>query len=156
MRRRCILKRTSRASLIEIVPPVVLRESDHQARFFDWAKLTPVPGFPGRTLHDFAFAVPNGAMLAGSASQRARYMAFLKRQGLKKGVSDIFVAIPMGRFHGVFLEMKRDRHSRVSEEQRAWIELMTLAGYYARKVLGFDEARAAMQAYFSGQAGKEK
>lgn len=115
-------------------------ESVSQAAYFEWLKTVPAPGFPGKRLRDFAYHVPNGQMLPGGSKRRGKYMNFLKAQGLTPGVSDIVIALPVGRYHGAYLEMKRTAKSKVSDEQQKWLDLMKSAGYYSAKVPGLDSA----------------
>lgn len=112
-----------------------------------WAGAVLIPEFPGTTLADFSFAVPNGVMLGGSAKSRGRYVNFLKAQGLKPGVSDVMVALPRGPYHGAFMEFKRDDGSKISDEQRKWIDRMNKVGYLADIVVGFHNAQKFAQAY---------
>lgn len=49
-------------------------------------------------------AVPNGAVLAGDARQRAIQMNSLKKQGLKVGFPDLVALMPFGRVG--FIEVK--------------------------------------------------
>ena len=46
------------------------------------------------------FAIPNGGY------RNPREAANLKRQGVKAGVSDIFLPLPTDKYHGLFIEMK--------------------------------------------------
>lgn len=90
-------------------------------------------------------------MLAGSQAQRARYMNFLKTQGLKTGVSDIVIALPRGQYHGAYMELKRDASSRITPDQRGWIELMSAVGYCSAIVKGYDAARKFAEDYLASQ-----
>lgn len=127
-------------------------EKDVQAQLFAWIDLqfVCVDGLP-RKLAGFVFAVPNGTQLAGSASQRARYMASLKRQGLRPGVSDIVIALPRGPYHGAFIELKKDPKQvrRATDEQEQFQALMAQVGYFTRIVGGFDDAQAAVREYLA-------
>jgi hypothetical protein len=124
-------------------------ESDIQATVFEFMKTLPV--FTQTTLFDYAYAVPNGTMLAGTPEQRARYMNALKKQGFKTGVSDIVIAIPLHGFHGAYIELKRDKRSPIKDEQIVWRERMKNVGYYATIAVGLDEALEAVRKYWSGK-----
>lgn len=128
-------------------PPL---EAEEQAEVFRYLRsfgcVTPAGA---RNLSDFAFAVPNGSVLAGDAGQRARQMRSMKAQGLKPAVSDIVIALPRQGFHGMFLEMKRVKYSRVDDAQIAWRDLMLAVGYFAVICRGFDEAKQAIDGYFA-------
>ena len=81
--------------------------------------------------------------------------ARLKQQGMSSGVPDLCIPIPMGCYHGMYLEMKRRKecYPKVSEEQKEWIAYLNRSGYYAVVAYGFDEAKAFIDMYM-GQ--KEK
>ncbi len=123
-------------------------ESDIQAAAFEYMKTLRLPN--GHALWDYAYAVPNGAMLAGDSAQRARMMNSMKRQGLKTGVSDIVIALPLDGFHGAYIEVKRNAKSPISDEQKAWSALMKSVGYYTRIVAGQDALFAAITDYWRG------
>lgn len=123
-------------------------ESDIQATAFTFMQTLRLTN--GNSLWDYAFATVNGAQLAGNGEQRARAMASLKKQGLKVGVSDIVIALPLDGFHGAFIEVKRDKKSKPTQEQKDWVALMQLTGYYAKITYGFDETRDAILDYWRG------
>lgn len=136
------------------VVPTIPKESDDQATYFDWLKTVRVnykvgAGLANVPLFDFAFAVPNGSMLAGDSKQRAKYMAFLRRRGLKPGVSDIVIALPIGTYHGMYLELKRLKGGVVTKEQRDWQALMLRVGYLAVIARGFEAAKSATLNYLA-------
>jgi len=110
-------------------------EDAEQAALFEWASYFPVL--------DYMFAVPNGAHLAGNNIQRAKQMARLKKQGLKPGVSDIFIPLPMPPYHGLFIELKRaDGKGQLSGAQRAFGEYVEAQGY---KFVVCEGAQAAIR-----------
>ena len=90
------------------------------------------------------FAIPNGG------NRNIREAARLKRQGVKSGVSDIFLPSAKGGFHGMFIELKRrklDGPSKVAPNQRAFLAVMKAHGYKTVVCYGADEAIAAIQDY---------
>lgn len=150
MRRRTAVGRRRRSKIR--TAGVVLarsRESDHQAAWFNWARSTLIRDYPGRTLADFSYAVPNGMMLAGGPAQRGRLMNSMKAQGLKVGVSDIVIALPRGPYHGAYMELKRDSASAITDAQENWTALMNEVGYNAGIVIGLDAAIAFARAYLN-------
>jgi len=76
---------------IQLVPS----ESESQIAFFERVSLHP------KTKHLLIFAIPNGGLRHVATAVR------MKREGVKRGVSDIFVAEPIGGFHGLWIEMKK-------------------------------------------------
>ena len=62
---------------------------------------------------EWVHAIPNGARV--SIGQAVK----LKRQGLVSGVADVFVPIPNGGYHGMYIEFKT-RTGRLSKTQDAF------------------------------------
>lgn len=91
----------------------------------------------------FTFAVPNGAVLAGNAGQRARQMGALLGDGLVKGCPDICCLWANG---SAMLEVKRPKGSRTSDEQKAIHALLGTLGIPVSIVRSPDEAHAALRA----------
>lgn len=73
--------------------------------------------------------------------------AKLKSMGMRAGFPDIFVPIPTNEYHGLFIELKRKKGGRVSPEQKAWIEYLNSAGYYATVCYGWEDAKSAICKY---------
>jgi hypothetical protein len=136
------------------------KESKQQEMLFEWMSYVRVPVSRGGAkgtiapewlpLSDLAFAVPNGTSIAGTDKQRAMYMAALKRQGFKVGVSDIVIPFPTVAYHGLYLELKRDKKAKISDAQKDWRALMRRLDYRAEIAIGFDEAKAIILDYLSG------
>ena len=111
-------------------------EDAEQALLFEWASYHP-------TLRCM-FAIANGG------NRNHREAARLKKQGVKAGVYDIFLPIPMGEYHGLFIELKRrkkDGPSRVSKKQQDFGETMEATGYHAVVCYGADFAIAEIKDY---------
>lgn len=70
----------------------------------------------------------------------------LKRMGVKKGVSDFFLALPCGGYHGLWIELKV-RKGKLSKEQINFLDRKTMRGYMAVAVWGYAAALAAIEAY---------
>lgn len=77
------------------------------------------------------FAIPNGSWLGGK--NRYAQVNKLKREGFKNGVSDLFLMVPAGEYHGMFIEMKDKgkTESSVSDDQKAHLILASEMGYRA-------------------------
>lgn len=84
---------------------------------------------------------PNGG------SRRKIEACILKGQGVRPGVPDLFLAVPRGGFHGLFVEMKRRDGGVVSEAQSGMASLLQAQGYKVRVCFGFDQARAEIEHY---------
>lgn len=90
------------------------------------------------------FAIPNGG------SRHPAEAANLKRQGVKAGVPDMFLPVSRGTSHGLFIELKRRKGGRVSDEQRRWLNELERQGFAARVCKGADEAMKTMIEYLEG------
>ena len=120
-------------------------EHDEQARVFGWAQWQH---WNGIAVGAYMAAVPNGSALSrrgGVCIQAAK----LKAEGLQAGFPDLMLLLPAHGKHGLFIEMKRrdKKRSRVSEEQRAWIDRLNAAGYQAQVCYGSDEAIQTIKNY---------
>ena len=83
-----------------------------------------------------------------------------------RGYPDLFIAEPRGKYHGLFLEVKRagvkiykrdgtlvsDAHIR---EQFDMLEQLRQRGYMAGFACGFDEAKKIIDSYLGGPAEEE-
>ena len=69
------------------------------------------------------FAVPNG----GGRSKAQG--GILKAEGVVRGVSDLLLLVPAGKYHGLCIEMKREKGGRWEPWQQEWKELVESQGY---------------------------
>ena len=112
-------------------------------------------GFPleEEEQRDFAaWCDARGILWAHIPNERKASIAVLSslaRQGLKKGFPDNFIAVARGKWHGLFIELKRAKKclSQRSAEQRAWIRCLNAAGYKALFCYGAEEAKKAVSEY---------
>ncbi len=73
-----------------------------------------------------------------------------KREGLRKGVPDLFLAHPRYGMHGLWIELKRIG-GKAREEQSAYIELLSREGYAACVCAGADAAIKCIEGYLAVQ-----
>ncbi len=71
----------------------------------------------------------------------------LKKMGMSKGFPDVAILEPRGDYHGLFLELKRDKTCKLTTEQRLWLTRLKLRKYQAFKCTGFDEAKQVIDSY---------
>ena len=91
------------------------------------------------------FAIPNGG------DRNVLVAVKLKKEGVRRGVPDMFLALARGGWHGLFIEMKRRRGGVVSPEQAAYIEALRAQGYRAEVCKGCDEALEVLRDYLSAK-----
>lgn len=77
--------------------------------------------------------------------------AMAKAEGVKAGVADLFLPFPMGRYHGLYIEMKRDVPTNIekllSDEQKAYREYCYNFNYYWHCCRGWRDGRAVLLTY---------
>ena len=120
-------------------------ESQHQMALIRWAGLASfprsLPGVePGERIGDYLFAVPNGGARSKATAGK------LKAEGVKAGVWDLMLALPIGRTPGLWIEMKAGRNN-LTPEQRTWRDRMTRVGYKAVPCWSWEAARDAVLEY---------
>lgn len=74
--------------------------------------------------------------------------ALLKRMGVKRGVADFFLAIPLNGKAGLWVELKVGK-KKPTKEQQAFLERKAQRGYEAVCVWGTKAAREAISAYLN-------
>jgi len=86
------------------------------------------------------FAIPNHWQ---GGIGRGRY---LRAEGQRGGVPDIFLPVARNGWHGCFIELKRPG-GKVSASQMEWQEALTNQGYLARICWSAEEAIRTIEAY---------
>lgn len=98
-------------------------EHGHQRAFFAWLAKSD------HGVWLYTFAIPNGGSRGDDKQTRRIRGGMLKAEGVKAGVPDIFCAIPVGKYHGLFIEMKKPKVGRVQDNQTEWGERLLARGY---------------------------
>lgn len=129
-------KRTrSKRPVNEKVP--IPRESQEQTWLMQWARYASVK-YPEI---DLLYHCPNGG------SRNAIEAARLKAQGVKKGVPDLCLPVPRGDYHGLYIELKRQKNGVLSADQKQWIENLRKQGYRVEVCKGFQSAADVIEEY---------
>ena len=119
-------------------------EAEEQMTLFEWAALNRgrLPGI------EWMYHVPNGG------SRNATEAARLKAQGVKAGVPDICLPVPMGQYHGLYIELKAGKN-RPTERQLAWMRALSSLGYAVRVCYGWQDAAQTILSYYGGREEQE-
>lgn len=113
-------------------------ESNEQIAAMDWLRAQH-PNIAQHTLH------------IGNERKASYYAGYImKRMGVLKGASDLFMAWPSGGFHGLFIEVK-SKIGRPSAEQKAFLQRMKDVGYRAEICYGAEEVISTMKNYLDHQ-----
>lgn len=119
--------------------------SEHQEQkwLFQWAEFQSAR-YPALKL---MYAVPNGG------KRDIITASVLRDEGVKSGVPDVMLPAPIGRYHGLYIEMKRQQGGRLSDSQKEWLHNLREQGYATVVCKGTDEAQSAIMDYLNGKEG---
>jgi hypothetical protein len=116
-------------------------EHAHQVALFMWASQNREK-YPEL---EWMFAIPNGGLRDKIVAAR------MKAEGVRAGVSDIFLPAARGRYHGLFIEMKAPgKLSGESDKQKQFGAHVSEQGYYYRCLDNWDDARELICWYLDG------
>lgn len=110
-----------------------MSEHDQQVAVVDWCDVQGIP----------VFAIPN------AARRSHQLAAYMKAEGLKAGVPDLFIPVPKGEYAGLFIEMKDIKGRPPRKSQMEWLELLNAQGYAAYWAKGAEQAIKLIQQYVS-------
>ena len=120
-------------------------EDEEQATLLSWCSMN-LWRWPEL---DLIFHIPNGG--ARRKSEAARF----KSLGVKPGVPDLFLSVPRGEYHGLYIELKRLRGGRVRDDQKKWIAALRAQGYRVEVCKGWQAAAEVIREYLeTGSNGK--
>lgn len=74
----------------------------------------------------------------------------VKMMGYTAGTPDLQIYEPRQGFHGLFVEMKREKGGRIEPEQKAFLEASAQRGYKVEVCHGTQAAVDAITAYLDG------
>lgn len=121
-----------------------MSEHDEQVEVVKWFKLQ-------HKKHNI-FSIPNGSIINSGGNGGKKGMGRLQwsiSEGFRSGVSDLFIAVPVAPYAGLWLEMKDvgKKEKSLSKNQVKFLEDMREAGYKAEWAAGFDEAKEKINSY---------
>lgn len=117
----------------------VLTEQQEQIALIKWTQQPSV-----RQLYPelkFLFHIPN------ERSDKIQ-AANLKRMGVKPGVPDLMLPFPSGKYHGLFVEMKKTG-GRASTEQLWWLDHLKANNYAVAVCYGWQQAVEVLTWYLN-------
>lgn len=114
-------------------------EDTEQMGVIDWANWN-LQRFPELKM---LYHVPNGG------KRNPKEAARFKAMGVKAGVPDLCLPVPMNGYAGLYIEMKYGSN-RTTAAQKEWIKNLKEYGYKATVCYGGAEATAELEAYLQG------
>ena len=115
----------------------IATEDQEQEALFQWANLAAFAMPELKLLH----SIPNGG------KRNIVTAARMKRTGTKAGVPDMFLPVARGKWHGLYIELKRAKGGVVSAEQKVWHNRLQEQGYCVKVCRGWEQAREAITEY---------
>jgi len=112
------------------------REHAAQAELMAWT-LKARDRYPELNL---LFAIPNGEYRDWKTAKK------LRAEGVKAGVPDLFLPVPRGGYHGLWIEMKITG-GRLSKVQRLWHLALQGQGYLVKTCWSVQEAQEVLEEY---------
>ncbi|MBS0056947.1 VRR-NUC domain-containing protein [Yersinia sp. Marseille-Q3913] len=114
-------------------------ETEEQAALIAWADKTVIDGI---CIGDYLIHIPNEGKRGPKAAKDA------KRLGLRKGVPDLFLALPRGRYAGLWIEMKSNK-GHIDNNQNSWLLKLADIGYKVDVLYSFLSAKDAIVFYLA-------
>lgn len=114
-------------------------ESEEQKALFEWAALMEGKHPELRLLYH----IPNGGLRNKAVAER------LTAEGVRRGVPDICLPVARKGFHALYIELKRQKGGKTSDEQKDWIKHLNVQGNLAFVCRGAAEAIGVIERYLS-------
>ena len=111
-----------------------MTEAEEQKQLIQWCRTDP--------RLQYLFHIPNESVGGQGWLVRNRQM------GVKAGVPDLFYPVPLGGYHGMFIEMKAEA-GRLQQRQKLWLDALESMGYKCVVAHGWKEAKEALEEYLS-------
>lgn len=122
-----------------------MTENQHQIALFKWSRQPSVRrAYPELKL---LFHIKN------ETKEGAKQVSVDRALGVKKGVPDLCLPIPRGKYHALYIEMKTEK-GRTSEQQDWWLEALREAGNCACVCRGWETAVQVLTWYLALQPGE--
>jgi hypothetical protein len=119
--------------------PIKHTETNYQQQVVEWARLAHMSGkYPNL---DLLHCSLNGVKLSALQATKS------KQQGMLSGVPDLFLPVPIGGYHGLFIEMKSEK-GRLSTNQTWFLSKVELLGYKIAVCYSANEAIKTIENYY--------
>ena len=115
-------------------------EAQEQTALFAWADQCVRFGIHPEL--KMMYAIPNGGRRDPIEA------VHLKQQGVRAGVPDLCLAVPRGKYHGLYIEMKVGRN-KTTDQQNEWLASLSYYGYAVKVCYSCLAAKTAIERYLS-------
>ena len=119
-------------------------EAQHQAAVVKWSQQPSIRSqWPELAL---LFHIKN------ETTEGPKAVMIDRKMGVKKGVPDLHLPVPRGRYHGLYIEMKTET-GHTSTEQDWWGEHLSAQGYAWHVCHGWQSAVSVLEWYLQLKGG---
>lgn len=94
-----------------------------------------------REYAEMLFAIPNGGKRNAIVAKK------LKAEGVLAGVPDLFFAVPIGKYHGMFMELKNGKSNNLTENQKRMMYKLSMFGYKTAVIRSIEDFEKNMKEY---------
>jgi hypothetical protein len=116
-------------------------EHQHAVALIQWWSLfARTKGIDERLL----FSIPNAGGYVGGFKKNMLRVMSMKREGVRPGVPDYFLAIPKAGAGGLFIELKAP-NGDTSKDQKEVLALLESQSYGCTVAYGWDKAKTAIE-----------
>ena len=112
---------------VELLNDGTIHPTQKPVTLFSWAAMQSGK-YPELNL---LYHVPNGGSRHKAEAGR------LRAEGVKAGVPDLCLPVARGQYHGLYIELKRQRGGRTSDHQSEWLDALSAQGYKAALCYGY-------------------
>lgn len=121
-----------------------MRETRHQINVIKWSQQPSIRSkWPELAL---LYHIKN------ETTEGKERVAVDRSMGVKKGVPDLCLPVPRGKYHGLYVELKNET-GRTSEAQEWWGEKLLGQGYMWEVCRGWQSAVRVLEWYMSLNGG---
>ena len=120
--------------------PLDVREYSEQCVIFQWASLS-LARYPAL---EWLNGSLNGVRLTIGQAVK------MKKAGMKKGYPDINLPVPIGGYHGLYIELKIPGGT-TSDDQRHWLAGLQKMGHFTCICMGANAAIGILEKYLNGE-----
>ena len=114
-------------------------ESAHQQQVIEWARMASRSAkYP---MLNMLHCSLNGVKLSKSQAGIA------KAQGMLSGVPDLFLPVPVGKYHGLYIEMKHGKNT-LTDNQERFLQNAANVGYAVAVCYSAQEAIKRIEDYY--------
>jgi len=121
------------------MPKLSPSESSIQQAYFQWVRIKERSDYR----YEAIYAIPNAGLRTKQNGSR------MKAEGMKAGIPDIFISVPISNYAGLYIELKKEG-GKLSQTQKSMLGLFNRLGYKTLVCYSLKELIEATEKYMRG------